>query len=118
MSANLYVVGKLDKIVNLGAPANPGRAVFGPVDTDAGSDLNIVFNNHGADLRYLDDSLAIIGVAETISANGAGCVNHHAVANGDAFTNDHVGKKFALITDGYIIPNDHAGMEHATIADP
>ena len=111
--ARFHVMGDLDQIVDLGASADDGGAEFGTIDADAGPELDVILNDDGADLGYLDVLLAVPAIAEAVSAKHAASVDNNAVADGDALANDHVGVKLAVVTDGHIVADDHAGVEGA-----
>ena len=70
MPADHHVVPDLNQIINFGALADHGVAQRAPVDRRIGADLDIVLNDHAADLRHFQVALPTHGEAEPVLADG------------------------------------------------
>ncbi len=91
-----HVVGDLDQVVELRAPADAGDAERGAVDAGVGADLDVVLHHHDADLRHLvvarPPPLAhqVEGEAEAVRADDAARLQDDAVAQHAALAHHHV----------------------------
>src|SRR5919198_5271554 len=76
---DLHVVSDLHEVVDLGPAADDRQPQGRAVDGRVRADLDVVVDQHGADLRDLPVRLAIEGVAEPVGADDGARVNHDAL---------------------------------------
>ena len=99
LAADAHVVGDLDEIIDLGAPPDHRLAEAGAVEGRVGADLDVVFEDHVADLRDATD-LAVDGlITEAIGAD------------------DGAGLDAAAGAEDAVVADDDAGLEPAIDAD-
>src|SRR5439155_1537794 len=91
---DLDVVTDLDEVVELGPAADDRLPQGGAVDRGVGADLDIVLDQHGADLSDLPVRFAVEDVAEAVGADHGARMDHDALAephpgaHGDARVHD------------------------------
>jgi hypothetical protein len=67
--AHDHIMSDLDKVIDLGPLSNARLGKAGPVDTGIGSDLDLILENYGADLRQALVPIGIGMVTESVCAN-------------------------------------------------
>lgn len=109
--ADVNVVGHLDLIVELDAIADH-RVLDGPsVHGGIGADLNVIADDHGPDLRYLNPTPRVIGQAKTVGSN------HHARMQYTACPDDTISANENLRNETTADPDTRSGHDHATRTD-
>ena len=81
MAADDDIMADLNQIVDLGAFADNGVAIGAAIDGGAGADLDIVLQNHAADLRHFEMSARAHGEAEAILADVHAGVDNDPIAD-------------------------------------
>src|SRR5258705_11375975 len=87
---NVAVVTHVNHVVQFGAGADTSATESRAIHARIGSELDIVFNDHGADLRKLVAAHVISHIAKTIGPNTNANVENHAVADRDSVIQNYV----------------------------
>src|SRR5205085_2290973 len=104
-----HVVADLHEVVNLRPATDPRLAQSAAVNATARADLNVVFDNHGSDLRELVvDARLVAHVAEPVRADDHARVQHHTLAESHAVVQNHVRMKHAPAPHADALADDRA----------
>src|SRR5258707_3939559 len=95
---NVAVVTHVNQDAQLGAAADTSATESRAIHAGIGSELDIVFNDHGADLRKLVVAHVISHIAKTIGSNTNANVENHAVAERDSVIQNYVGMENTFIS--------------------
>ena len=117
MLPDIYIVGDLHEIIDLGAAANHGLAQSRTIDGCVCANLNIIFDHDNADLWNLDPTFAAAGIAETVAANDHTRVKYHPIADAASMSNHHVGMKYAIGTDLDIVTDKDTRIKRRIAAN-
>jgi hypothetical protein len=117
VGADLDVVADLDEVVDLGSASDARGGELGAVDADTRPDLDVVLDDHRADLRDLRVLLAVPAVAEAVGADNGARVDDDAVADRAAFADHDVGEELAVVADGRVVADVDAGVEDGAGAE-
>src|SRR5437867_4506937 len=88
---DLHVVGHHDEIIDLHAASHDGRSQRAAVDRRVGADLDVVLDDHAADLGNLPMGRAVPGESEPVGAQHGAGVNDHPAAHTNAVADDDMG---------------------------
>src|SRR5258705_1394266 len=114
---NVAVVTYVNHVVQFGAAADASATESRAIHARVGSELDVVFNDHGADLRKLVVAHVISHIAKTIGPNTNANVENHAVAERDSVIQNYVGMENALISHCDIRTNYHTCFDSSVGAD-
>src|SRR5947209_6345775 len=93
------------------------RAQSAAVNARRRADLNIVFDNHGSDLRELSvDARLVAHVAEPIRTDDHSRVQNHALAERHAVVENHVRVQHTPAPDCHTLADDYADENLRAIA--
>ena len=115
--ANFAVVGNLDEVVKLHAPAHIGAAHRGAVNAGICADFHVVLNGYDADLRYFLISVWRGGETEAVGTDHSAGMERHAVAELATVVNRGVGENHAIFAKTCTLLDDSAGIDLATFAN-
>ena len=109
----------LDQVVELHAAADDGRVGLGPVDAGVGADLDVVFDDHVAQLGDLVESAGGIGhESEAVGADYCAGVEDAAAAHRAPFVDLHPGVEDRPLADGDPAAQIDLRVDLAAAADP
>src|SRR5262245_59012072 len=114
--ADLDVVGDLDEIIELHAPADDCRLEGSPIDAGICPDLNIVFDDHLADLRELDVALTVPDKPETIRANHGARMDDDPVSDFDVLIYNDSRMQRAAVADLTAFSDVATGLDRRLIS--
>ena len=118
MGANLHVVADLYLIVELDAIGNDGVTQSAAIDGGAGTDLDVVTDQHPPDLGNLDPGARrFAGEAETIGADHRPGMDQATLSQTTARINRHIGRQPAAGANLYPRANAAIGGNQDPIAD-
>ena len=112
MFANLDIMGKMHKVINLCSSADSRMSDFGPIDARTGSNLHVVFNLHAADMRYLVMAALVKVEAQSITADHDIRVQHDSIADQATVANDHTRPELAPLAHDRAFPDEDSRVEH------
>ena len=116
--ADLGAVADGDQVAELRAAADDRAAERRPVDGAVGPDLDVVADDHVADLRDLDPLLLDRGVAQAVLADDRAGVDGHAVAQDAVLVDDHVGEQRDVVADPAVPRAMYTpGIDRGVVAD-
>src|SRR5579875_413823 len=104
------VVPDLHEIINHRARADDGVGAGAAVDGGVGADLDVVADDHPAELRHLDEGFLIGREAEAVLAEPRAGIDAHTVAY-QAVADAGVG------ADAHVVAEHHARADHRVGAD-
>ena len=110
--ADLDVVADLDEVVDLGPLTDDGPAQRRPVDRRVGADLDVVLDDHAADLRDLAVRASVEGIAEAVTAD------HRAGVHDDATAEMHALAQHDPRVQHAPLPHLDAGADVGERMDP
>ena len=121
--AYLDIVANLDEVVHNRTAADQGHAEFGPVNAGAGPDLDVVFDNHAADMGNLIMLIVFEVVTKAVKANYAIGANYDAAAdyafgfNYDTLMQDRLIADLDISAHRYVIAQGCSFSDDRTGAD-
>src|SRR5262249_39873077 len=116
--ANDTGMSNLNQIIEFRAALDSGLAGRSSINSSAGADLDVVFDNDTTDLRDLQPMLFFIfGKSKSIAADHRVIVNDHALADNRVFANRHSRMNFAIVIDRHVFINRHVRMDPHVIAN-
>src|SRR6185437_1591070 len=115
--ADLHVVGDVHEVVEHRAGADRRVADSAAVDGAIGAELDIVLDDHAAELRHAQQALAAGHEAEARAADGDVGREGHAIAD-QGEVNDAIGADRAVVADDHAVSDDDIWTDQAAIADP
>src|SRR5258705_13071759 len=115
--SNVAVVTYVNHVVQFGAAADASATESRAIHAGIGSELDIVFNDHGADLRKLVVAHVISHIAKTIGSNTNANVENHAVAERDSVIQNYVGMENTFVSHRDIRTNYRTCFDSCVGAD-
>src|SRR5258705_10708177 len=114
---NVAVVTHVNHVVQFGAAADSSATESRSIHARVGSQLDVVFNDHGADLRKLVVAHVISHIAKTIGPNTYANVENHAVADRDSVIQNYVAMENTSISHWDIRTTYHTCFDSSVGAD-
>ena len=113
-----YVVADLDEVVDLCAFADAGLAERSAINAGVRSDLDIVFDDDGADLREFDVVFVfVLDVSEAVGADDDSRMEDRTIADFDVIVENTVCVDDGKLHDYDIPTNTHAVVDNRTFAN-
>src|SRR5438128_105438 len=116
--ADVAVVADMDEVIELCAAANSCASQSGPIDAGIRTQLDIIFDHHGANLGKLMMALFVTHVSKTISADDDSGMQNHAIANGHIVINHNVRVNRTVAANRHIVSDACTGMNLRAGANP
>ncbi len=111
VAANHHVVADLHEVVDLGAFADHGVADAAAVDHRAGTDLDVVLDDHTPDLRDFEVAIGAHEIAEAVLPDAAARMNDDAVAD-QRVEDRRAGADRAVAPDMHARSDDRGRADH------
>ena len=115
--ADDHVVGNLNEVIDLCAPADDGLTEGRSIDGRVCANLDIVFDDDDAGLRNFDPCLAASGIAESITADDHTRVQDHSITHPASFPHDNVRVKYTSGADLDLLAEKNPRKDDAAGAD-
>src|ERR1039458_5561967 len=115
--ANRHVVGDLHEVVDLG-PAPDDRGIHRrAIDCHVRADLDVVLDDHVANLRDLQPLRAILHITEAVAADHRAGVNADAVADADVVVDGDIRVEQAIVAKPAAFTDDAMRFDDRAVAD-
>ena len=115
--ANNYIMGNLDEIINLGAPANDSLVKTRPVNSYIGADLNVIFNDYCANLRNLMVHSPYFSKAKPVAANHCAIMNNYTIADINPLPDRYIWVENTITAYFCMLANIYSGIENCLISN-
>jgi hypothetical protein len=116
--ADANIMGDVDQVIDLGAPADDGVVDTAPINRGVGTNLHLILDDAASNMRY--PLVAIGGRKETKSrtADHSSGLEHDPIAQTGATMANHTRSEHAILTDGYPFFQDHPRLESGPRSHP